>query len=153
MYARQHSWDIWAIVLAVWLLAIIERGRIRSGDWPEVNVFTLIFESESEALDVLDNMALNQFARSPGVSAYGTVGLSLGNGRVRTLPARIKLLTVPDNSCHISRFAEQRFTLGCLVNPLETRLDCTHDSRSSSWSTHREFVRNPPLSSCRVVCT
>ncbi|GAA5896526.1 uncharacterized protein JCM6883_006933 [Sporobolomyces salmoneus] len=57
---KQLAWDIWFIVLSVWLLAIIERGRIRSGDWPEVNVFTLIFES---------------------VSAYGTVGLSLGNNR------------------------------------------------------------------------
>jgi len=27
-------WDIWFIILGVWLLAIIERGRIRSGDWP-----------------------------------------------------------------------------------------------------------------------
>ncbi|GAA5876158.1 hypothetical protein JCM16303_007040 [Sporobolomyces ruberrimus] len=57
---RQLAWDVWFIVLGVWLLAIIERGRIRSGDWPEVNVFTLIFEC---------------------VSAYGTVGLSLGNTR------------------------------------------------------------------------
>ncbi|GAA5922294.1 uncharacterized protein JCM15063_003250 [Sporobolomyces koalae] len=57
---RQLAWDIWFIILGVWLLAIIERGRIRSGDWPEVTVFTLIFEC---------------------VSAYGTVGLSLGNGR------------------------------------------------------------------------
>ncbi|GAA5947131.1 hypothetical protein JCM3765_002171 [Sporobolomyces pararoseus] len=57
---RQLAWDIWAIVLGVWLIAIIERGRILSGDWPEITIFTLIFEC---------------------VSAYGTVGLSLGNNR------------------------------------------------------------------------
>ncbi|BGP28598.1 hypothetical protein JCM10296v2_000334 [Rhodotorula toruloides] len=57
---KQLAFDLWWLGLAVWLICIVERHRIGSTDWPEVNIFTLIFEI---------------------VSAYGTVGLSLGNGR------------------------------------------------------------------------
>ncbi|BGP04534.1 hypothetical protein JCM10049v2_000336 [Rhodotorula toruloides] len=57
---KQLAFDLWWLGLAVWLICIVERHRIGSTDWPEVTIFTLIFEI---------------------VSAYGTVGLSLGNGR------------------------------------------------------------------------
>ncbi|GEM06129.1 potassiumion transporter [Rhodotorula toruloides] len=57
---KQLAFDLWWLALAVWLICIVERHRIGSTDWPEVTIFTLIFEI---------------------VSAYGTVGLSLGNTR------------------------------------------------------------------------
>ncbi|GAA5951506.1 hypothetical protein JCM21900_001587 [Sporobolomyces salmonicolor] len=60
---KQLAFDMWWLVLAVWLICIVERHRIGSDDWPEVTIFTLIFEV---------------------VSAYGTVGLSLGNNRNNT---------------------------------------------------------------------
>ncbi|GAA5889942.1 hypothetical protein JCM5296_003656 [Sporobolomyces johnsonii] len=60
---KQLAFDMWWLVLAVWLICIVERHRIGSDDWPEVTIFTLIFEI---------------------VSAYGTVGLSLGNTRTNT---------------------------------------------------------------------
>ncbi|BGP12490.1 hypothetical protein JCM10213_005472 [Rhodosporidiobolus nylandii] len=60
---KQLAFDLWWLALAVWLICIVERHRIGSPDWPEVSIFTLIFEI---------------------VSAYGTVGLSLGNNRNNT---------------------------------------------------------------------
>ncbi|BGP21433.1 hypothetical protein JCM10295v2_000308 [Rhodotorula toruloides] len=60
---KQLAFDLWWLALAVWLICIVERHRIGSSDWPEVNIFSLIFEI---------------------VSAYGTVGLSLGNNRTAT---------------------------------------------------------------------
>ncbi|GAA6022173.1 hypothetical protein JCM10207_003933 [Rhodosporidiobolus poonsookiae] len=60
---KQLAFDLWWLALAVWLICIVERHRIGSEDWPEVSIFTLIFEI---------------------VSAYGTVGLSLGNNRNNT---------------------------------------------------------------------
>ncbi|GAA6062637.1 hypothetical protein JCM10212_000299 [Sporobolomyces blumeae] len=60
---RQLGFDIWFIAIAIFLLCVIERHRINSGDWPEVNIFSLVFEA---------------------ASAYGTVGLSLGNNRNAT---------------------------------------------------------------------
>ncbi|GAA5992419.1 hypothetical protein JCM11641_002901 [Rhodosporidiobolus odoratus] len=60
---KQLAFDLWWLALAVWLICIVERHRIGSDDWPEVSIFTLIFEI---------------------VSAYGTVGLSLGNSRTNT---------------------------------------------------------------------
>ncbi|CCO33656.1 Low-affinity potassium transport protein [Rhizoctonia solani AG-1 IB] len=55
---RQLSFDMWWLAVALWLLCIIERGEImnpESEHW--FDIFTIIFEL---------------------VSAYGTVGLSLG---------------------------------------------------------------------------
>jgi len=55
---HQLSYDLWWLMFAVFLLAVTERGSLRSADngaW--FNLFTLIFEA---------------------VSAYTTVGLSLG---------------------------------------------------------------------------
>ncbi|GAA6053434.1 hypothetical protein JCM3770_005164 [Rhodotorula araucariae] len=60
---KQLAFDLWWLGLAVWLICIVERHRIGSLEWPEVTIFTLIFEI---------------------VSAYGTVGLSLGNNRTNT---------------------------------------------------------------------
>ncbi|BGP04531.1 hypothetical protein JCM10049v2_000333 [Rhodotorula toruloides] len=60
---KQLAFDLWWLALAVWLICIVERHRISSTDWPEVTIFSLIFEI---------------------VSAYGTVGLSLGNNRTAT---------------------------------------------------------------------
>ncbi|GAA6010209.1 hypothetical protein JCM11491_005392 [Sporobolomyces phaffii] len=60
---RQLAFDIWFLCGAVFVLCIIERHRINSGDFTEVTVFSLLFEA---------------------VSAYGTVGLSLGNNRNAT---------------------------------------------------------------------
>ncbi|GAA6035920.1 hypothetical protein JCM8097_005165 [Rhodosporidiobolus ruineniae] len=60
---KQLAFDLWWLALAVWLICIVERHRIGSSDWPEVTIFSLIFEI---------------------VSAYGTVGLSLGNNRNNT---------------------------------------------------------------------
>ncbi|CAE6440813.1 unnamed protein product [Rhizoctonia solani] len=55
---KQLSFDMWWLAVALWLVCIIERSEImnsESADW--FNIFTIIFEL---------------------VSAYGTVGLSLG---------------------------------------------------------------------------
>lgn len=55
---RQLSFDIWWLGLALWLVCIIERGKLVNPDnqgW--FNIFSVLFEL---------------------VSAYGTVGLSLG---------------------------------------------------------------------------
>lgn len=60
---RQLAFDIWFLCGAVFVLCIIERHRINSADWSEVSIFSLLFET---------------------VSAYGTVGLSLGNNRNAT---------------------------------------------------------------------
>ncbi|GAA5925325.1 hypothetical protein JCM3775_006423 [Rhodotorula graminis] len=60
---KQLAFDLWWLGLAVWLICIVERHRLGSTDWPEVSIFTLIFEI---------------------TSAYGTVGLSLGNTRTNT---------------------------------------------------------------------
>ncbi|GAA5966621.1 hypothetical protein JCM3765_005678 [Sporobolomyces pararoseus] len=60
---RQLAFDIWFLCGALFILCIIERHRITSADWSEVNIFSLLFET---------------------VSAYGTVGLSLGNNRNAT---------------------------------------------------------------------
>ncbi|BGP36458.1 hypothetical protein JCM10449v2_000359 [Rhodotorula kratochvilovae] len=60
---KQLAFDLWWLGLAVWLICIVERHRIGSVDWPEVTIFSLIFEI---------------------VSAYGTVGLSMGNNRTNT---------------------------------------------------------------------
>lgn len=70
---RQLAFDMWWIALALWLVCIIERHNINRQDNSEwFNVFNIIFEI---------------------VSAYGTVGLSLGtandnyslSGELRTL--------------------------------------------------------------------
>ncbi|GAA5828114.1 hypothetical protein JCM11251_002595 [Rhodosporidiobolus azoricus] len=60
---KQLAFDLWWLALAVWLICIVERHRIGSSEWPEVTIFSLIFEI---------------------TSAYGTVGLSLGNNRNNT---------------------------------------------------------------------
>ncbi|GAA5980852.1 hypothetical protein JCM10908_003891 [Rhodotorula pacifica] len=60
---KQLAFDLWWLALAVWLICIVERYRIGSPEWPEVTIFSLLFEV---------------------VSAYGTVGLSLGNNRNNT---------------------------------------------------------------------
>ncbi|GAA5892072.1 hypothetical protein JCM6882_005687 [Rhodosporidiobolus microsporus] len=60
---KQLAFDLWWLGLAVWLICIVERHRLGSDEWPEVTIFTLIFEI---------------------TSAYGTVGLSLGNTRNNT---------------------------------------------------------------------
>lgn len=60
---KQLAFDLWWLALAVWLICIVERNRIGSPNWPEVTIFSLIFEI---------------------VSAYGTVGLSLGNNQNNT---------------------------------------------------------------------
>ncbi|GAA5981464.1 hypothetical protein JCM5350_004076 [Sporobolomyces pararoseus] len=65
---RQLAFDIWFLCGAVFVLCIIERHRINSADFSEVTVFSLLFET---------------------VSAYGTVGLSLGNNRNATSLAGI----------------------------------------------------------------
>ncbi|CED82456.1 -domain-containing protein [Phaffia rhodozyma] len=55
---RQLAFDIWWLALALWLVCIIERGQINeSSSESYFNIFSILFEL---------------------VSAYGTVGLSLG---------------------------------------------------------------------------
>ncbi|GAA6010211.1 hypothetical protein JCM11491_005393 [Sporobolomyces phaffii] len=78
---RQLSFDIGFLTLAVFLLCIMERHRIGSADWSEVTIFSLIFEI---------------------ISAYGCVGLSLGNnlnstslsGVLRTLSKLVLIATM-----------------------------------------------------------
>ncbi|GAA5827393.1 hypothetical protein JCM5353_001457 [Sporobolomyces roseus] len=78
---RQLSFDIGFVVFAVFLLCVMERHRIGSSDWSEVTVFSLIFET---------------------LSAYGCVGLSLGNntnssslsGVLRTLSKLVLIATM-----------------------------------------------------------
>lgn len=55
---RQLAFDMWWIALALWLVCIIERGALSDpANYEWMNIFNIIFEL---------------------VSAYGTVGLSLG---------------------------------------------------------------------------
>jgi potassium uptake Trk family protein len=54
---KQLSFDLWFVFLGLFIVCIAEGGRIRDVDLPEFNVFQVMFEV---------------------VSAYGTVGLSLG---------------------------------------------------------------------------
>lgn len=55
---RQLAFDIWWLGLALWLVCIIERGQLNNvANESYFNIFSIIFEL---------------------VSAYGTVGLSLG---------------------------------------------------------------------------
>ncbi|GAA94848.1 uncharacterized protein L969DRAFT_97190 [Mixia osmundae IAM 14324] len=55
---RQLAFDLWYVVLAAWLICIIEKHNIQNVDLPWFSIFSIIFEI---------------------VSAYGTVGLSLGS--------------------------------------------------------------------------
>ena len=59
---RQLSFDLWYIFMGFFIIAISEGSRIQSGD-PEFTMFSVLFEI---------------------VSAYGTVGLSLGYTNVDT---------------------------------------------------------------------
>ncbi|KAJ1305946.1 hypothetical protein OPQ81_010663 [Rhizoctonia solani] len=54
---RQLSFDMWWLAVALWLVCIIERSKIMDPETPWFDIFTIIFEV---------------------VSAYGTVGLSMG---------------------------------------------------------------------------
>ncbi|KAK4054900.1 hypothetical protein OIV83_000824 [Microbotryomycetes sp. JL201] len=60
---KQLAFDMWWLVLGLWLLCIIERGPINDRSKPEITIFSLMFEVSS---------------------AYGTVGLSLGNNSNNT---------------------------------------------------------------------
>ncbi|KAM0793243.1 hypothetical protein ACM66B_000706 [Microbotryomycetes sp. NB124-2] len=60
---KQLAFDMWWLVLGLWLLCIIERTPITDRTKPEITIFTLMFEVSS---------------------AYGTVGLSLGTPRQNT---------------------------------------------------------------------
>lgn len=55
-FRRQLSFDLWFVFLGLFIICIAEGGRLQSGD-PRFTVFTCLFEV---------------------ISAYGTVGLSLG---------------------------------------------------------------------------
>ncbi|KAH9816532.1 cation transport protein-domain-containing protein [Melampsora americana] len=58
LHARQQlAFDIWWLFLALWIICIVERHQIISDRNPWFNVFSILFEL---------------------VSAYGTIGLSLG---------------------------------------------------------------------------
>ncbi|KEI37607.1 uncharacterized protein L969DRAFT_96134 [Mixia osmundae IAM 14324] len=68
---KQLAFDIWWVVLAIWLICIIERHGINDPSQTSVGIFAIVFEV---------------------ISAYGTVGLSLGapggtslSGTFRTL--------------------------------------------------------------------
>jgi Trk-type K+ transport system membrane component len=54
---RQLSFDLWYVFLGLFVICIVEGGRIQDSSQPGFTVFTILFEV---------------------VSAYGTVGLSLG---------------------------------------------------------------------------
>jgi potassium uptake Trk family protein len=54
---RQLSFDLWFVFLGLFLICIIEGGRLQDASQPAFNIFTCMFEI---------------------ISAYGTVGLSLG---------------------------------------------------------------------------
>ncbi|CCF59106.1 hypothetical protein KAFR_0G00730 [Kazachstania africana CBS 2517] len=54
---RQLSFDLWFIFLGLFIICICENGKIQDVNKPAINVFSILFEV---------------------VSAYGTVGLSLG---------------------------------------------------------------------------
>ncbi|GAV48722.1 hypothetical protein ZYGR_0N01260 [Zygosaccharomyces rouxii] len=54
---RQLSFDLWYIFLGLFIICLAEGGKIQDERRPEFNIFTILFEI---------------------VSAYGTVGLSLG---------------------------------------------------------------------------
>ncbi|KAK4058039.1 hypothetical protein OIO90_000778 [Microbotryomycetes sp. JL221] len=60
---KQLAFDMWWLVLGLWLLCIIERTQIVDEIKPEITIFSLMFEVSS---------------------AYGTVGLSLGTPRQNT---------------------------------------------------------------------
>jgi hypothetical protein len=85
---KQLAFDMWWLVAAVWLICIVERHRIGSGDWPCVlfSFFLSFFLFSSSSLTILVSVHSEVTIFSlifEIVSAYGTVGLSLGNNRVR----------------------------------------------------------------------
>lgn len=56
---KQLAFDMWWLVLALWLVCVVERGNIDNPRSPWISIFSILFETSS---------------------AYGVVGLSLGSG-------------------------------------------------------------------------
>jgi len=81
---KQLAFDLWWLGLAVWLICIVERHRLGSTDWPCV-LSSLVRGQERPLIVLLERSEVSIFTLIfEIVSAYGTVGLSLGNTRVRT---------------------------------------------------------------------
>lgn len=60
---QQLGFDLWYVFVGLFLIAIIEGDRLRQGHEPAFSMFSILFEV---------------------VSAYGTVGLSLGGPKTET---------------------------------------------------------------------
>ncbi|CCD23569.1 Trk2p NDAI_0B05360 [Naumovozyma dairenensis CBS 421] len=70
---RQLSFDMWFMFLGLFIICICESGKIQDPEMPAINVFSILFEI---------------------VSAYGTVGLSLGYpGTTTSLSAQFTALS------------------------------------------------------------
>lgn len=108
---RQLGFDLWYIFLGLFIIAIVEGGRLSTSKQPSFNIFAVFFEI---------------------VSAYGTIGLSLGysegntsfvghfqtlsklviiamqiRGRHRGLPYALdRSVLLPSESIHKSELAE-----------------------------------------------
>lgn len=70
---RQLSFDLWYLFLGLFIVCVCESGKIQNPDMPALNVFSILFEI---------------------VSAYGTVGLSLGYpGTTTSLSAQFSTIS------------------------------------------------------------
>lgn len=70
---RQLSFDLWYLFLGLFIVCVCESGKIQNPDMPALNVFSILFEI---------------------VSAYGTVGLSLGYpGTTTSLSAQFNTIS------------------------------------------------------------
>lgn len=80
---KQLAFDIWWLGLALWAICIVERTNI---DDPATdsyfNIFTIMFEVSSKYVRIQEWQLTRLSPVKKVVSAYGTVGLSLGSPNV-----------------------------------------------------------------------
>lgn len=90
---KQLAFDIWWLGLAIWAICIVERANLVDPETDSYfNVFTIMFEVRLFFLPVSLVFLRNSSSPFQVVSAYGTVGLSLGTPTVsETITPRIAL--------------------------------------------------------------
>lgn len=71
---KQLAYDLWWLILVIWIVCLAEKTKITSGQFPSMNIFNIVYEE---------------------VSAYGTVGLSTGasNGKPTSLAGDMTVLS------------------------------------------------------------
>lgn len=71
---KQLAYDLWWLILVIWIVCLAEKTKIMSGDFSSMTLFNIVYEE---------------------VSAYGTVGLSTGasNGKPTSLSGDMSVLS------------------------------------------------------------